>query len=488
MSHGQTYLYNNDQTYYNQDYWSTIDFYHLPGTTVNTRLRNNYQAQSTASSKSWAGGSSINGYVTAGMELADPTSALTGKKSYFLFDNELVALGAGITDTATVDANNGNAPVYVHTTVDDRKLNSTGDNTFTVNGTVQSASLAQGVQSLTGVNWAHLAGNTASGSDLGYYFPGATSLKTERLARTGSWSLITAGGSTTAVTKNYLNMYFDHGTAPTNASYSYVLLPNRTASQTSAYASNPDITVLRNDASAQAVKEKSVSTVGANFWTDALTTINVDGSAYLSSDKKASIMIKDWGTSLDISASDPTQSNTGVINFEIQRSASGVAFNDANVTVIQTSPTIKFSVNVNGKKGAAARVKFNLAATPTTTRYEAESAALTGVTVATSKAGYSGTGHVLASSFEATGDKIVFSVNAPAAGTYQLKVRYADEVDKAQYLKVNGVSLSNLSLPSSSGSWMDANYGGITLNAGSNTIEISKFYGWSDIDYIEISQ
>jgi hyaluronate lyase len=42
-------------------------------------------------------------------------------------------------------------------------------------------------------------------------------------------------------------------------SYEYVLLPNKTSSQVTDYANNPDIQVLENSGDAQAVQEKKLN-------------------------------------------------------------------------------------------------------------------------------------------------------------------------------------------------------------------------------------
>ena len=96
----------------------------------------------------------------------------------------MVALGAGITNT-----NNAN----VETIVENRKLGSNGDNTLTVNGVAESSAIGWS-ESMANVQWAHLAGN-ATGSDIGYYFPGGASLNGLRETRTGAWSDINEGAA-----------------------------------------------------------------------------------------------------------------------------------------------------------------------------------------------------------------------------------------------------------------------------------------------------
>lgn len=102
---GMTYLNNNDLKQFNDDFWPTVDKKRLPGTTVDTMVRGISDGQAP-STKSWAGGTSMDGlYGVSGMDLEGWNSTLTAKKSWFMFDDEIVALGAGIssTDNRTIE-------------------------------------------------------------------------------------------------------------------------------------------------------------------------------------------------------------------------------------------------------------------------------------------------------------------------------------------------------------------------------------------------
>ncbi|CAN7243501.1 polysaccharide lyase family 8 super-sandwich domain-containing protein [Paenibacillus sp. LjRoot56] len=344
---GMTYLYNGDWSQY-ADYWPTVDAFKLPGTTVE---RNTTQAAKQYNTKGWVGGVAVGDtYGVSGMSIKTQDKTLEAKKSWFMLDNEIVALGAGISSS--------DSPV-VETIVENRKLNDSGNNAFMINGSNQSTSLTQGYQVHTNTSWMHLAG-TGSGADIGYYFPTSPTLRTMREARTGAYSDISQTGSTTPITKNYLTMWLDHGIVPSNASYQYVLLPGYTSSQVSAYASNPDIQVLSNNANVQAVREKNIGIVGANFWENAVETVAVNGEPYLTSNKKSSVMVKETPTEAVIAISDPTQVLNGEIEVELYRNGSLVLENDSGIVVDQLSPSIKLRVNVTGAngKGFEARIKL----------------------------------------------------------------------------------------------------------------------------------
>lgn len=121
------------------------------------------------------------------------------------------------------------------------------------------------------------------------------------------------------------------------------------------------------------------------------------------------------------------------------------------------------------------------------TKYEAESATLTGTVTATASAGYSGSGYV--TSLDNTNDKITFTVNVSSAGSYPLVIRYQNSCgvcEKFQDIKINSAAnVYTQFLPTTTG-WVDKNYGNVSLNAGNNTIEIIKNWGWTDIDYITV--
>ncbi len=341
-SAGTTSLYNSDLAQYSDDYWPTVDAYRLPGTTVVSQQ----PATRHTSVNTWTGGTSLNDqFGVSGMELKYSDHTLTAKKSWFMFDDELVALGAGIQST-------DNAPI--ETIVENRKLNAQGNNSFTVNGQVYAPTLGWN-ESLTNVNWAQL-GSDLSGASIGYYFPVATTLQAKREARTGNWKQINSRPESPAkeVTRNYMTLWINQGTNPVDASYQYVVLPGKTAAQMASYATQPDIEVRANSSTVQAVRENTLNLLGANFWTDTVQT--VDG---LTVNKKASVMIQEKANKLYVSVSDPTQLNTGTIQVQLNRAAVK-SIVDTGITVNSSSPTIQFTVNVNQAKGKTFKAIFDL--------------------------------------------------------------------------------------------------------------------------------
>ena len=360
---GMTYLYNGDLSQFSDDFWPTVDPYRLPGTTVDTTARANASGQSYLSSKNWVGGATLLTNGLAGMELDAYNSPLAARKSWFMFDDEVVCLGAGIT------CNNG---ADIQTTAVNRKISSNNTNAFVMDGITMPTILGWQTNR-PGTAWCSL---DALG---GCYFPGRATVNALRQSRTASWSQINSGGTTSSTTRNYLTLWLDHGVNPANASYAYVLLPNYTTLQTSNYALAPEITILENSTNMQAVKETTLNIVAANNWTNGTRTIDL-----ITVNNKASIMTQESATGLAVAVTDPTQTNTGSILVTLNRAANSVVSLDPLIKVTQLRPAIQMTVNTAGTLGRSLLAKFNLQNSPPTLSPISDRTANAGVTLVVS--------------------------------------------------------------------------------------------------------
>ncbi|WP_231571006.1 CBM96 family carbohydrate-binding protein [Gordoniibacillus kamchatkensis] len=111
--------------------------------------------------------------------------------------------------------------------------------------------------------------------------------------------------------------------------------------------------------------DTAANVVGANFWTDSLETVQVNGADYLTSNKKASVTVAESGNELQIGVADPTQANGGTIEIELHRATTGALQLDPGVTVKQFSPTTKLSIKTAGAIGKTFRAKLSTVS-PTT--------------------------------------------------------------------------------------------------------------------------
>lgn len=342
---GTLYYYtDNDLGHYDGDYWATIDLHRLPGTTVDTRRRADDEGNKAGkySDQDWVGGAGLDGkYLAVGMSLHAWKVTLTAKKSWFMLDGKVVALGAGISST---DGRN------IETIVENRKLKTDGSNTLTVNGEVMP-SVNGWYGALENVKWIHLENSG------GYYFPSNPRLHALRENRSGSWKDL--GGNGTDWGNNYFAAFwFDHGANPENKSYEYVLLPNMTAKETREYAQNPDIVISENSTKAQAVRDTSAGITGINFWAETDGGYTVSG---VTCDKKAAFIMIEGVQGMRISVSDPTWKNDGEIRFEVNKAVGKLISKDDEITVIQTSPTLIFTVRTESAatQGRSFSVSFS---------------------------------------------------------------------------------------------------------------------------------
>ncbi|MEY9872110.1 hypothetical protein ABH931_001584 [Streptacidiphilus sp. MAP12-33] len=102
--------------------------------------------------------------------------------------------------------------------------------------------------------------------------------------------------------------------------------------------------------------------------------------------------------------------------------------------------------------------------------YQAANAFFTGgPALATSLAGYTGTGYL--TGFTATGAVVDFTADVPSAGSYPVSLAYANSTGAAQTvsLYVNGVKAGQLSLPAGSG-WLQSSAQSEPLRSGLNLI------------------
>ncbi|MBB5353604.1 hypothetical protein HNR46_003865 [Haloferula luteola] len=110
-------------------------------------------------------------------------------------------------------------------------------------------------------------------------------------------------------------------------------------------------------------------------------------------------------------------------------------------------------------------------------QYEAESAALVGLTVTTEHAGFTGTG--FADYGSAVGQTITWTVSAPTAGNYWVSFRYANGSSAARplALSANGASIGNPLEFGPSGAWTSWIHTPgvlVSLVEGSNTIRLTS--------------
>ncbi|MEU6104645.1 polysaccharide lyase 8 family protein [Streptomyces flaveolus] len=341
---GMAYLYDaDDLAQFNDAFWPTVDPYRLPGTTVDVRQRTDLGTGGGTSTyrpaNTVAGGSVLHDrYGAVAMELIGaPGSTLRAKKSWFLIDDAVISLGAGITAT------DGRT---VETVVENRNLGHAGRPRLMVDGTRQPDE--QGWSQRFGrAGWAHVEGVG------GYVFPGATALHALREERTGTWRDINTGadtaGSATPVTRRYLTLWIDHGVSPTGARYAHALLPGASATATAVWARSRPVHVVANDAAVQAVEARRLGLTAANFWT-------AGTAAGISSSGPASVLVLRHGDRISVAVSDPGRT-LATVSVELPFRVRAVVEADDSVGVAPGRRG-RLTVAVGGSRGHTHRAEL----------------------------------------------------------------------------------------------------------------------------------
>lgn len=289
---GMMYVYlDSDNRQFNDAFWPTVDPYRLPGTTASLIPLKNAQLGSYNPGNLFAGGATDGEFAVIGQDLQAIGSTLTAKKAWFCLDDAVVCLGAGIscTDGHEVD-----------TVIENRNLHASGTNALTVNGQRQPA--AQGwTQTFSNARWACLDGVA------GYIFPRGQSVTARREQRTGAWGDVEGGADPTKITRNYLTLYVDHGTAPSDAGYVYILLPGAAPDAVAERAADQGYAnVLVNTAAQQGIAVPSQGVTAANFY--------APGKAGpVTASAPCSVLVREHaGGTATIAVSDPTLTATSL--------------------------------------------------------------------------------------------------------------------------------------------------------------------------------
>ncbi|OLF05616.1 silent information regulator protein Sir2 [Actinophytocola xinjiangensis] len=280
------YLSGQDQTAaHGVDFLTTVSPYRLPGTTVPVEERSTipelygrfwyenpgHPLGFTSSSESQntyvyfpratnthSGGVTLGAYGAASMVLADDVPFVDkaagilpddfvayrnarATKSWFLLDDEIVVLAAGIHDP------DGRAVV---TTVDSR-----------IAAPADRVVLGGAVPGTSRPRWLRYA-NETEGTAVGYVFPDRPRVTVELAPVTRSRRVVRAANPDTAVTKNVFTV-----TVAGAGELAYLLVPGATEAALLAYARGP-VRVLANDRRVQAITHTGLGLVAANTFAD----------------------------------------------------------------------------------------------------------------------------------------------------------------------------------------------------------------------------
>lgn len=313
---GMIYIYTDGYDF-NYNFFNYSDPYKMPGTTVTdeTRKQENLSG-GIFNGSAFVGGVSIGEYGIAVYDQAPATnnyftSKLYARKSYFMFDNEIVALGSGIKDTSRTEVS----------TIVENRLWRENDKMF-VNGSAISPTGGQTYtkNDITSIHFSNMGG---------YVFLDNCTVKYKK-AENGK--------------ADFMEIWIAHGKSPKGAKYSYVYLPEATPEETTAYQGNPDIQILSETDKIHAVKETKLGVTGYVFYEAG----SVNG---VTSDKPVAVMVKEGADGVTVSVSDPTHKLTSAtITIELSSLGSAVTAPE-NVSATVNGNTLTLTVDFTDNVG-----------------------------------------------------------------------------------------------------------------------------------------
>ncbi|MFJ2505099.1 polysaccharide lyase family 8 super-sandwich domain-containing protein [Microbacterium sp. NPDC087592] len=278
---GSTAIQVNNREYL--DLGPTFDWWHYPGVTAPDEKRTERGFENrgrNGDAASFTGGTSDGEFGASVLTL---DAAGTGaRKSYFTFDEGMVALGAGIASTSGA---------AVHTTINQTSAKE--------NATVGGKPVAGDAddQSVGGARWAY-------NDEVGYVFADGQDVRVSNRAQSGSWE------GQGAVSRDAFTLYVDHGTKPTAGTYDYTVLPAATPAEVAAFADEPAMRTLRNDTSVQAVRHDAAGITMATFY--AAGTLDLGGGRALTVDQPSIVLLDERGETPVVSLSNPDRPGLSV--------------------------------------------------------------------------------------------------------------------------------------------------------------------------------
>lgn len=322
FSYGATFIsvdgteYKNIMPYWD---WSMIPGSTFPHTTEFPK-RSNWGAN--YGNTSFVGGVSDGEHGTAVLEQDKGTT--TAKKAWFFFEDEIVCLGAGISD---------NSGLEVRTTINQAKMEKPSY-------VSEMGSDQEKVESLSSAVYSNSNLEYIRNGKVGYFFPDQGNIKYSMKLQTGRWRDINNSGSTSSVSGNVFSLWVDHGKNPQNSSYSYVVVPGIDSQGKALAYDLSEIKILENSAEIQAVFHESRDILQIVFHRAGSLS---QGNRTITVDSPCVLMLKNGSL---VTVSDPSQSQSN-INVSVQ-------VDDTNFDKSIPLPT------GSGMRGASVSVDFGI--------------------------------------------------------------------------------------------------------------------------------
>jgi len=280
MGDGATFLYQSGEEYRN--IFPFLDWKKIPGTTtmqdddpLPVLTARGYRIESN-----FVGGVSDDENGIAVLDYI--RNGLKARKSWFMYDGQIICLGTGISS---------NTGLTVTTGVNQTHLS--GEVSVKINGQISSLN---GKQTLKSPSW-------ILHDNIGYVFPDGGNLELQAENVEGSWNWVAKQYPDERIQADLFRLWFDHGKSPQGRSYEYILFPGANKEQLESIEKNSPFKI-KNDNDIQAVISKDKNFQGMVFYEAG----KFDEDFGIEVNKPCVMMLKKKPDGLQVSIADPTQS------------------------------------------------------------------------------------------------------------------------------------------------------------------------------------
>ena len=313
---GTTFIYRTGDEY--EDIFPVWDWNRIPGNTVAQKPIPDYWKKHALSGwaqntgvETFVGGVSDGEYGVSGMifsgtvintpgEIKEKFPEAESRKSWFFFDDEFVALGAGINYS-------GGHSVYT-------SINQciSPDDVVVRARSGQQRELDAGTEKLNDTAWVFH-------DRIGYvFFPDhGNPVYCGREKVSKDRSRINRNHSGT-VTCDVFSLWIDHGIDPADDSYQYIVVPGVDVDELAEYSECIPVEVLNNDSKLQAVRHPKLGITGGVFY--APGALNV-ADLHLTVDSSCFLLLREMKEGVQLAVSHPEKG--GVVSLEINRRFAG---------------------------------------------------------------------------------------------------------------------------------------------------------------------
>jgi len=232
---GLTWIVQRGDEY--KDVFPVLDWGRLPGVTSAHIVTPNVKRLTQP--ESFVGGVTDDTYGVATLDFDQMSTQ--GRKAWFLFDHEMVALGASINSSRDEPVNTTLNQTLLHGPV-----------------LIDGHPLPEGESNVPRASWVLHDG-------VGYAFPEPTAISVKAAPQTGDWNSINEVYSNDPVTAPVFSLWIDHGVHPRGATYAYVILPGTDPQHLSDWVAHPPVRILANTPAQQAVINDQLGVAGIVF-------------------------------------------------------------------------------------------------------------------------------------------------------------------------------------------------------------------------------